>query len=37
MPNKPGAQFQDHPNMIAGRAAMPRLLADFVSYKFCVQ
>jgi hypothetical protein len=27
MPDKPGSQFQDHPNMGTGRAALPRLPA----------
>jgi hypothetical protein len=35
--DKPGAQYRDHPNMVAGRAALPRLLADFVSHGFGVQ
>jgi hypothetical protein len=36
-PDKPGAQFQDHPNMVAGRAALPRPLADFAAYEFATQ
>jgi hypothetical protein len=32
MTHRPGAQFQDHSNMVAGRATLPRLLADFVDY-----
>jgi hypothetical protein len=37
MPDRPGAQFADHPNVIAGRAAMPRPLADFAAYEFVTQ
>jgi hypothetical protein len=37
MPDRPGSQHQDHPNMVAGRAALPRLLADFVAHEFGVQ
>ncbi|MGK7871658.1 hypothetical protein [Falsiroseomonas sp. E2-1-a20] len=37
MPDKPGAQFQDHPNMVAGRATRPRALADFAAYQFATQ
>jgi hypothetical protein len=37
MPDRPGVQFHDHPNMVAGRAALPRLLADFVDHEFGVQ
>jgi hypothetical protein len=34
---RPGSQLRDHPNMVAGRAALPRLLADFVDHEFGVQ
>jgi len=37
MPDRPGAQFRDHPHMVAGRAAMPRPLADFAGYEFATQ
>jgi hypothetical protein len=37
MPDKPGAQFQNHPNMIAGRAALPQPLAAFAAYEFATQ
>jgi hypothetical protein len=37
MPDKLGAQFHDHPNTVTGRAALPRLLADFIQYEFVVQ
>jgi hypothetical protein len=37
MPDKPGAQFQDHPNTGAGRAALPRPLAEFAAYEFATQ
>jgi hypothetical protein len=35
--DKPGAQFQDHPNLVAGCAAMPRPLANFAGYEFTTQ
>ncbi len=35
--DKPGAQFQGHPNMVAGRAALPRPLADFGDHEFGLQ
>jgi hypothetical protein len=37
MPDRPGAQHHDHPNALAGRATLPRLLADFVDHEFGVQ
>jgi hypothetical protein len=37
MPDKPGAQYRDHPNMVAGRAALPRSLADFAAHEFATQ
>jgi hypothetical protein len=37
MPENFGSQFADHPNVIAGSALLPRLLADFVAYEFAVQ
>jgi hypothetical protein len=37
MPDKPGAQFQDHPHMAAGRAAMPHRLADYADFQFLTQ
>jgi hypothetical protein len=37
MPDKRGAQFQDHPNVIGGRAALPRPLAVFAAYEFAMQ
>jgi hypothetical protein len=37
MSDRPGAQFQDHPNMVAGRAVLPRPLADFAAYELATQ
>lgn len=37
MHGKPGSQYRDHPNMAAGRAALPRPLADFANHEFAVQ
>jgi hypothetical protein len=37
MPDKPGEQFQDHPNTVAGRAALPRPLAEFAAHEFATQ
>jgi hypothetical protein len=37
MPDKPGAQFRDHPNMADGRDALPRPLAEFATYAFATQ
>jgi hypothetical protein len=34
---KPGTQFQDHPNVVVGRAAMPRPLAKFAACEFATQ
>jgi hypothetical protein len=35
--DRPGAQFQDHPNMLAGRAALPRPLVEFAAFEFATQ
>ncbi len=37
MLDKPGAQYRNHPNMAAGRAALPRPLAEFAGYEFATQ
>jgi hypothetical protein len=37
MPDRPGAQYRDHPNAIAGHAAMPRPLADYADFQFLTQ
>ncbi|MGG5890187.1 hypothetical protein ACLF3G_24010 [Falsiroseomonas sp. HC035] len=37
MTHRPGAQFQDHANMVAGRAALPRPLSDFEDFQFATQ
>ncbi|MGK7871719.1 hypothetical protein [Falsiroseomonas sp. E2-1-a20] len=36
-PPRPSAQFDDHPNVVAGRAALPRPLEDFAAYEFATQ
>jgi hypothetical protein len=33
MRDKPGASSPDHPNLVAGRAALPRPLADLAAFE----